>query len=305
MRFIHNNNLTDPHLNLALEEYCLRKLDITEDYVLLYINAPSVIIGKHQNPFEECNVEYLQNKNIHLVRRISGGGTVYHDHGNLNFSFITGFEKEKLDYFQKLIQPILRALRQLGVHAELTKNNNILVEGKKVSGKAQYTNINRMLSHGTLLCDSDLAVLKTALKSKLEIIDSKAIQSVKSEVVNISDYVKVPANMNVYLDKLMAAVSAQFGKLNNYQLTAEDWESIYKLAAEKYNSWNWTFGRSPDFAVRHGIQYEGDLIEYIVQVRRGVIREISNRDKSPGGTAIGELESRLIGQRYDTVQFPI
>lgn len=305
MRFIHNNNLTDPHLNLALEEYCLRKLDITEDYVLLYINAPSVIIGKHQNPFEECNVEYLQNKNIHLVRRISGGGTVYHDHGNLNFSFITGFEKEKLDYFQKLIQPILRALRQLGVHAELTKKNNILVEGKKVSGNAQYTNINRMLSHGTLLCDSDLAVLKTALKSKLEIIDSKAIQSVKSEVVNISDYVKVPANMNVYLDKLMAAVSAQFGKLNNYQLTAEDWESIYKLAADKYSSWNWTFGRSPDFAVRHGIQYEGDLIEYIVQVRRGVIREISNRDKSPGGTAIGELESRLIGQRYDTVQFPI
>ena len=157
----------------------------------------------------------------------------------------------------------------------------------------------------TLLCDSDLAVLKTALKSKLEIIDSKAIQSVKSEVVNISDYVKVPANMNVYLDKLMAAVSVQFGKLNNYQLTAEDWESIYKLAADKYSSWNWTFGRSPDFAVRHGIQYEGDLIEYIVQVRRGVIREISNRDKSPGGTAIGELESRLIGQRYDTVQFPI
>ena len=117
MRFIHNNNLTDPHLNLALEEYCLRNLDITEDYVLFYINALSVIIGKHQNPFEECNVEYLQNKNIHLVRRISGGGTVYHDHGNLNFSFITGFEKEKLDYFQKLIQPILRALRQLGVHA--------------------------------------------------------------------------------------------------------------------------------------------------------------------------------------------
>ena len=97
MRFIHNNNLTDPHLNLALEEYCLRKLDITEDYVLLYINAPSVIIGKHQNPFEECNVEYLQNKNIHLVRRISGGGTVYHDHGNLNFSFITGFEKPTME----------------------------------------------------------------------------------------------------------------------------------------------------------------------------------------------------------------
>lgn len=305
MRFIHNNNLSDPHMNLALEEFCLRNLDITDDYVLFYINAPAVIIGKHQNPFEECNFAYLQNQDIHLARRISGGGAVYHDNGNLNFSFITGFEKEKLNYFQKLIQPILRALHQLGVPAELTHKNNIVVEGKKVSGNSQYTNINRVLCHGTMLFDSDLNKLRTALKSNIDIMNSRAVQSVRSEVVNISDYTDAPANMYDLRNKLMTAISAQFGGLNNYALTAPDWDEIYQLAEDKYRSWEWTFGRSPDFAVRHGVQYQGDPIEYVVQVRRGVIKAVAKPENSRAGPAIDALESKLIGRRYDAVQFQV
>ena len=305
MRFIHNNDVTDPHLNLALEEYCLRNLDITDDYVLFYINASSVIIGKHQNPFEECNFEYLQNNNIQLVRRISGGGAVYQDYGNLNFSFIQGFEKEKLNYFQKLIQPIQKALHRLGVPADLTEKNTILVEGKKVSGNSQYTNINRMLSHGTLLLDSDLNVLERALKSDLEIVNSKAVQSERSAVVNISDYTKQPVSMHLFRDKLMAAIYAQFGQLEHCVLNAQDWDAIYRLAEDKYKSWDWTFGRSPDFIVRHCIQYQDDLFEYIMRVQRGVIEEISSRENSAGSAAIDELHSKIIGRRYDAVQFQI
>ncbi len=302
MRFIHNNNVSDPHINLALEELCLRNPDMTDDYVLFYINAPSVIIGKHQNPFEECNFEYLRQNGIQLVRRISGGGAVYHDHGNLNFSFITGFKGKKLDYIQKLIQPIIGALRRLGVPAELTEKNYILVAGKKASGNSQYTNIHRMLSHGTLLFEADLKVLKTALRSKLEIKDSKAVQSVRSEVTNISDFATRTDNIYVLRDKLMAAVSAQFGELSKTVLSGRDWDAIYRLAEDKYKSWDWTFGRTPDFVVRHDIQYEGDLIDCNIQVQRGVITQISNRKKCPGSVAIEELESKLIGRRYDAIQ---
>jgi len=289
-------------MNLALEEYCLRNLDTAEDYLLFYVNAPSVIIGKHQNPIEECDLAYLQNNDIHLVRRISGGGAVYHDNGNLNFSFITGFQKEKLDYFKKLIQPILRALHQLGVRAELTHKNNIVVQGKKVSGNSQYTNINRTLSHGTLLFDSDLEVLKTALKSKMEVIHSKAVQSEKSEVVNISDFTKQPASMVVYLDILKAAISKQFGALNNYRLSAEDWDAIFRLAENKYKSWEWTYGKSPDFVVRHHIKHGCEQIECKLHVKRGVIEEIAIQNSASGGSAIDDLKSKFLGERYAGIQ---
>ena len=305
MRFIHNNNVNDPYINLALEEFCLRNPDMTEDYVLFYINAPSVIIGKHQNPFEECNFAYLRQNGIQLVRRISGGGAVYHDHGNLNFSFITGFKGKKLDYIQKLIQPIIGALHRLGVPAELTEKNYILVAGKKASGNSQYTNIHRMLSHGTLLFDADLKVLKTALRSNLEIKDSKAVQSVRSEVTNISDFARQIDNISVLRDELMAAVSAQFGELSKTVLSGRDWDAIYSLAGDKYKSWDWTFGRTPDFVVRQDIQYEGDLIDCNIQVRRGVIHAISLCNKSREGVAIKEREAKFIGQRYNEVEFPI
>ena len=305
MQFIHNNNVSDPHINLALEEFCLRNPDMTEDYVLFYINAPSVIIGKHQNPFEECNFEYLRQNGIQLVRRISGGGAVYHDHGNLNFSFITGFRRKKLDYIQKLIQPILGALHGLGVPAELSEKNYIMVEGKKASGNSQYTNIHRMLSHGTLLFDSDLNVLKMALRSNLEIKNSKAVPSVRSEVTNISDYARQTDNISVLRDKLMAAVSAQFGELSKTVLSDRDWDVIYSLAVDKYKSWDWTFGRTPDFVVRQVMQYEGDQVKCFIQVRRGVIHAISICDKSREGVKNEELESRFIGQRYNEAQIQI
>ena len=128
MFLINNNTITDPSINLALEEYCLRSLDSDNDYFLFYINEPSIVVGKHQNIFQEVNWGYTQKNGIRLIRRISGGGAVYHDHGNLNFSFITGFKKKKLDYFKILIEPIVNTLRQLGVPAEIGAKNDIFVD---------------------------------------------------------------------------------------------------------------------------------------------------------------------------------
>ena len=130
MFLISHNNITDPSINLALEEYCLRSLDSANDYFLFYISAPSIVVGKHQNIFQEVNWEYVKENGIRLIRRISGGGAVYHDYGNLNFSFITGFKKKKLDYFRILIEPIVNTLRRLGVPAEIEAENDIFVEGK-------------------------------------------------------------------------------------------------------------------------------------------------------------------------------
>ncbi len=188
MFLIQHTDVSDPAINLALEEHCLRNLDPGSEYLLFYINRPSIIIGRHQNPFQEFNQELARQKGIVAVRRISGGGAVYHDPGNLNFSFITDFTEQKLDYFKTLIQPILNTLQHLGVAAQLTEKNNILVDGNKVSGNSQHTNMRRMLSHGTLLFDSELEILQHVLNSDLAISQSRAVSSIKSKVTNISNH---------------------------------------------------------------------------------------------------------------------
>ena len=299
MRLIDNNNITDPYLNLALEEFCLRNLDAGFDYLLFYVNKPSVVVGKHQNPFQEFNFEYAQENGIQLVRRISGGGAVYHDEGNLNFSFITGFHRQKLDYFKKRIQPIVASLHHLGIPAEMTDKNNIVVETKKISGNSQYTNINRMLSHGTLLFDSDLQALANSLDATLEVVKSRGIQSIKSDVTNIAEYLPHRMDMQTFRKKLTESLSDVYEDLKAYQLTGEDWDGIYQLCENKYKSWNWTFGKSPDFVVRQDFKYNDEDFESAVHVSGGVIKKIDIRNGLSGQAGIGCLRLKLIGERYD------
>lgn len=236
MFLIRHNDVSDPAINLALEEHCLRNLNPGSEYLLFYINRPSIILGRHQNPFQEFNQELARQKGIVAVRRISGGGAVYHDPGNLNFSFITDFTEEKLDYFKTLIQPILSTLQHLGVPARLTEKNNIRVDGYKVSGNSQHTNMRRMLSHGTLLFDSDLEVLQRALESNLEIADSRAVSSIKSKVTSISEHLRHPIGIDAFRAEMVGGISDAFGELIEYQLTAEDREAIHRLAEKKYKS---------------------------------------------------------------------
>jgi lipoate-protein ligase A len=300
MLIIKNNGITNPAVNLALEEHCYRTLDPRREYVLFYINQPSIIIGNHQNPFQEYNFKFAEQKQIRPVRRITGGGTVYHDPGNLNFSFITGFNEEMLDYFKRLLQPILDSLHRLGVPAQLTEKNNIFVDGKKISGNSQHTNMRRMLSHGTLLFDADLDMLHQALKSRFEIIHSRAIASIRSNVTNISNHLDRPMNMETFLAELTAEISDAFGELQAYRLTTGDWDTVYRLAEKKYRSWDWTFGRTPEFSASHRFNSDaGDVYAHIL-VKRGIIEDIQFSAHNCESPDIRSFMDEIIGKRYDS-----
>ena len=188
MLFIDNQNITDPRINLAIEEYCLKHLDPEETYLLFYINQPSIIIGKNQNTIEEINTKYVDENGIIVVRRLSGGGAVYHDLGNLNFSFITKDDGNSFHNFKKFTEPVVAALKRLGVDAELSGRNDLMANGRKISGNAQFSTKGRMFSHGTLLFDSEIEHVVSALKVKKDKIESKGIKSIRSRVANISEF---------------------------------------------------------------------------------------------------------------------
>jgi len=299
MIFIPNSGSTDPAFNLALEEHCLRKLDPGSEYLLLYINQPSVIIGRHQNPFQEYNQQVVRQRDIIPVRRISGGGAVYHDPGNLNFSFITDFTDQKLDYFKTLLAPIVDTLRHLGVPARMTERNNILVDGKKVSGNSQHTNMRRMLSHGTLLFESELDVLQQVLDSNLKITESRAVTSIKSKVTNICDYLRQPMTVEAFRTGIKGALADAFGEMIEYRISAEEKEAVRRLAEEKYRSWHWTFGRSPEFIVHHKVRLESANANARFKVKNGIIKDIEWADQIAESALVKGYISRLIGEPYD------
>jgi len=299
MFLIQHNDVSDPAINLALEEYCLRNLDPGSEYLLFYINRPSIVIGRHQNPFQEFNQKLAWQKGIVAVRRISGGGAVYHDPGNLNFCFITDFTEQKLDYFKTLIQPILNTLQHLGVAAQLTEKNNILVDGNKVSGNSQHTNMRRMLSHGTLLFYSELGVLQRVLNSNLVITKSRAVSSIRSKVTNICEHLHRPMGMDAFRTEMVGGLSGVFGELIEYRLTDQDWEAVDLLAQKKYKSWDWTYGRSPEFVVKHKVKHDAGDVDAHFTVRNGIIKEIELAD--PNEISSSDLEGirESIGRRYD------
>ncbi len=298
MLLIDNHHITDPAINLALEEHCYRNLDTRHEYVLFYINQPSIIIGNHQSPFQEINTELAAKEQIQPIRRISGGGTVYHDAGNLNFSFITEFGAEKLDYFKKLLQPILETLKRLGVPAELTGKNNIVVENKKISGSSQHANMRRILSHGTLLFDAELDTLQRVLQSNLQIIQSRAVASIPSSVTNISNYLSRPFEMEAFIAELVVGVSRSFGEVEGYQLTTADWDAVYRLADEKYRSWEWNIGRSPEFNAKHKLQFDSADVEVHIHVKNAIIEDIKMAGPQPDPIMINHICKSLIGKRY-------
>jgi lipoate-protein ligase A len=242
MKLICNKNITDPTVNLALEEYCVRNLDTeNESYLLFYINQPSIIIGKHQNTIEEINQDYVNGNDIRVVRRISGGGAVYHDFGNLNFSFISKHSNDSIHNFRKFTQPVSEALKNIGVHAELSGRNDIIVEGRKISGNAQFTNTKSMFSHGTLLFDSHLDNVVEALNVKTDKIESKGIKSINIIVQEITD---------------------------------DEWKQVNKLSNGKYRTWEWNYGRSPEFNIQKVNRFGFGLIDTRIFVKDGMIEDI-------------------------------
>ena len=300
MLFVENEPNNDPRVNLAIEEYLIKNIAFGEDILLFYINQPSIIIGRNQITVQEINVDYVEENDIIVVRRLSGGGAVYHDLGNLNFSFIAPNSPDNFHNFQKFTQPVVDVLKGMGVPAELSGRNDILVDGKKISGNAQYVSGARMVSHGTLLWDTDLRRVGAALKVKPAKFEGKGIHSVRSRVANITEY--LPQNQATIMDFRQMIITGVFGggEVNEYKLTPDDWKNIAELSHERYRNWDWNYGRSPAFAINRETRYAGGTIEAWLDVSKGgVIKQVCFCGDFFGQRDVGELEETLQGTRYE------
>ncbi|TFH61009.1 lipoate--protein ligase [Peribacillus frigoritolerans] len=299
MLFIDNKGITDPRINLAIEEYALKHLNIDETYLLFYINRPSIIIGRNQNTIEEINSDYVDEKGITVVRRLSGGGAVYHDLGNLNFSFITKDDGDSFHNFKKFTQPVVETLEKLGIHAELSGRNDILAEGKKISGNAMFSTKGRMFSHGTLLFQSEMDHIVSALKVKKDKIESKGIKSIRSRVGNIADFLKEPMSVEEFRSFLLQNIFKDTGKVTEYVLTETDWEKIHEISEDRYQNWEWNYGKSPKFNLQNSHRFPVGSVDIRLEVNRGIIENCKIYGDFFGVGEVTDIERKLTGTRYE------
>lgn len=299
MIFIDNEGNTDPHINLALEEYILRNFNPDHDYLLFYINEPSIIIGRNQNTLEEINHEYVEEKKLHVVRRVSGGGAVYHDFGNLNFSFITDHDMKSLNNFKKFTQPVINVLNEIGVPAELKGRNDIVANEKKISGNAQFSTGKRMFSHGTLLLDSELGEVANALNVKMNKIASKGHKSVRSRVANISEFLPKPMPISEFRSVILQGIYRDNEDFETYKLSPEEWEGVHLLKEEKYNNWDWNYGRSPKFNIQRSKRFPVGEIDLRIFVEKGHIENLTIYGDFFGKDPVSDIENKLAGLRYE------
>lgn len=302
MLFIDNKGITDPRINLAIEEYALKNLDINETYLLFYINEPSIIIGKNQNTIEEINTEYVEKNGIHVVRRLSGGGAVYHDLGNLNFSFITKDDGDSFHNFRKFTEPVVNALRKMGVNAELSGRNDLLAEGRKISGNAQFSTRGRMFSHGTLLFDSEIESVVSALNVKKDKIESKGIKSIRSRVANISEFLSNKVTIEEFRSLLLKNIFEGLDEIPEYVLTEKDWENIHELSKERYQNWDWNYGKSPKFNLQHSHRFPVGQIDVRFEVNKGIIDQCKIYGDFFGVGDVTVIEDKLTGIKYEKSQ---
>ena len=268
-----NQPSTDPYFNLAAEEYFLK--NFREDFFMLWRSRPSVVVGKHQNALAEIDHEFVQQNQIPVARRLSGGGTVFHDPGNVNFTFIRNVEKISEVNFKVFTVPVVESLKKLGVEAYSSGRNDLLIDGKKISGNAEHVHRNRVLHHGTLLFDSHLEDLKGALKVDLSKFEDKAVRSNRSEVTNISQYLTNPISVEEFTGFLFAEISQSFPDYQIYYPTQADLEAIQKLSTEKYQTWEWIFGYSPRYRFTNKLETKNGEISLSMLVEHGLIAEVS------------------------------
>ncbi|EUJ49252.1 lipoate--protein ligase [Paenilisteria rocourtiae] len=301
MYFIDNKNVLDPTINLAVEEFILTELDLDEPVLLFYINQPSIIIGRNQNTIEEINTEYVAENNIKVVRRLSGGGAVYHDEGNLNFSFITNDDGDSFHNFAKFTEPIVVALKKQGVNAELKGRNDLLIDGFKVSGNAQFATKGKMFSHGTLMLDLNLDDVVASLKVRKDKIESKGIKSVRSRVANISEFMENKMTTEEFRDLLLLDIFEveSVADVKEYVLTEADWEKIRAISAKRYNNWDWNYGKSPKFNLERTKRFPVGGIDVRLDVVKSIIADVKIFGDFFGVGDVTEIESKLRGVNYE------
>ena len=297
MRYLKNPN-TDPYFNMAFDEYCLNSLSIDEPVFFLWQNRPSVIMGFNQEVNTEVNLEYLRQNDIALVRRVTGGGAVYHDLGNLNYTIVGRSEDLERDY-PEYAGLMMKALQKLGVPVTLSGRNDILVDGKKVSGFAKRVCKNRLMVHGTLMFDVNLEVLTQALCPPATKLQSKGIASVRSRVTNLCEHLPHIADIQAFSQQLEAILSCQYTD-KEYKLSKEELDSIQQVADEKFSQWEWTYGRSPKATLTHSARLKCGTVEVHLTLAENRIASCRFGGDFLGNLPVTEVESALKGVIYDT-----
>ncbi len=267
---------TDPAFNLAVEEYVFDCLPKDRMYVMLWRNDNAIIIGKHQNTHAQINPEFVRQKNIRVVRRLSGGGAVYHDLGNLNFTIIADAQGETLD-FGRFCDFVIAALKKAGVEAQRNGRNDMTIGGSKFSGNAQYLRQGRVMHHGTILFDSDLSVLSQALQVDPDKIRSKGIDSVRSRVTNVRPCLPRDMTVGEFRTLLLQSILEQIPG-EPYLLTDADVQEIEKRKQARYDSWDWNYGRSPECTILKKRRFEGcGTVEAYLTLSHSTIMELDLR----------------------------
>lgn len=299
MRYLKNPS-TNPYFNLALDEYAMKHIDCDEDFFFLWQNAPAVIIGKNQNTVEEINQSFIDEKGIKVARRVSGGGAVYHDLGNLNFTFVINVDDPGKVNYKKYVQPIIDALESMGIKAEASGRNDILIDGLKISGNAQRMANGKLMHHGTLLFDVQIEDLVQALNVDPDKITSKGVKSVRSRVTNIKEHLPEGTTLQDFWDELQFFLSNE-GRDEEIILTDEDIAKIEFEAMNRFGTWDWIYGASPEFNLKNSKRFAGGKIELLMDVSEGHIQHVRFIGDYLGLEDVAEVEQRLQGVRFNRV----
>lgn len=296
MIYIYNNN-TNPYFNLALEEYILKEFN--DDCFMLWRDIPCVVVGKNQNTLSEINLDYVDKHNIPVVRRLTGGGAVFHDLGNLNFTFIINDKENNFNNYKKFTAPIIEVLQKLNVNAELSGRNDLVIDGKKFSGNAQFKFKDRILHHGTLLFSSNVKDLSSALKSNPLKFSDKSVKSIKSRITNISNHLESQMDILDFKDLITTHIKEEHDDFTFYTLTEDDLSKIDTLVNEKYNTWKWNFGSSPQYSFKNEKKFSCGLLESHIEVQNGIIKEIKIYGDFFSKNDISQLEDTLKGVNHN------
>ncbi len=284
----------DTAYNVALEEYAFKNLLNEDEIFMLWINQPSIIIGKNQNGLAEIDSDYVREHHIRVIRRISGGGAVYHDLNNLNYTLIAPRKNENAFDFQAFSQPVIKALANLGLNATFSGRNDIELNGKKICGNAQAYSKDRVLHHGCILFDVDLSVLGKALHVKEDKIKSKGVKSVRSRVTNINDELAEKMTIADFQQAIFDEVKKTRPDMTEYQLSPEDLAAIEKLAEWKAG-WEWNYGKAPEYDLRKEKRFPSGKIEMLMQTKHSVLQNITFYGDFFGIRDVQELATELIG----------
>jgi lipoate-protein ligase A len=286
---------TDPFFNIAAEEFLLKNTN--EEILTFWQSMPSVILGKHQNPVKEVNLDFVNQQKIPVIRRISGGGTVFHDLGNINYTLITQSEKqENLVDFRKFTQPMILFLKEFGLESCFEGKNNLTLGGKKFSGNSAHVFKKRVMHHGTFLFETRLDILENIINPSQENIEDKSIESIQASVTNISGNLKEKITLESFKKQMADFFTNYFGIKTRQKLTEKMIEEIQKLAEEKYKKWSWNFGYAPKYRVKNEVMTPSGLIQVDLEVKDGLIANIK---LFLDGNRLHETETEFLGSPHD------